>query len=298
MDEASGFEHGRAAQRLTSSGRKRTSVGLNDHGPMLSIGVVAAIAVASAWIVLGGAWSDHYGHFNGNTRWLGADAARPTPQPAANDVPLGTPVDPPPNPGEYRFLVTQPDSDDPVTYDPCRPIPIVIYDYRAPSGSVQLLRSALDKMTEVTGFQFEIERVDTILPDLDRPAYQPDRWGDRWAPVEIVWSDVTSTPDLEGAAGFAGSQIAVAPGTSTWMYVSGSVVLDGPYFDQIMQHPLGWMSAESTILHELGHLLGLDHVDDRNQLMSPDRRRDIVAFGTGDLAGLHALSTGPCVPRL
>jgi predicted Zn-dependent protease len=55
--------------------------------------------------------------------------------------------------------------------------------------------------------------------------------------------------------------------------------------------------ARAVILHELGHLVGLDHVSDAEQLMFPtaNHARD---FSDGDLAGLVQLGQGACVPGL
>jgi hypothetical protein len=45
----------------------------------------------------------------------------------------------------------------------------------------------------------------------------------------------------------------------------------------------------STILHELGHLVGLGHVDDRGELMAVTPGEGPVRFGPGDLRGLAAI---------
>ena len=47
------------------------------------------------------------------------------------------------------------------------------------------------------------------------------------------------------------------------------------------------------LLHELGHLVGLDHVDDPNELMYP-RAAERTSYGPGDLKGLALLGAIPC----
>lgn len=53
----------------------------------------------------------------------------------------------------------------------------------------------------------------------------------------------------------------------------------------------GPLSIESVALHELGHVLGLDHVEDKSAAMSSDPARP-CAVGDGDLAGLRSLYGG------
>ncbi|MET3351312.1 UNVERIFIED_ORG: putative Zn-dependent protease [Arthrobacter sp. UYEF1] len=51
----------------------------------------------------------------------------------------------------------------------------------------------------------------------------------------------------------------------------------------------------AILMQELGHVLGLDHVDDPTQLMYGNSGQ--FDFGDGDRAGLALLGTGECVPR-
>ncbi|MCR6706355.1 MAG: M10 family metallopeptidase domain-containing protein [Cellulomonas sp.] len=50
--------------------------------------------------------------------------------------------------------------------------------------------------------------------------------------------------------------------------------------------------------HELAHALGLDHVEDRTQLMNPETRGEFTTFQSGDLYGLSQLARGVCAPDL
>ncbi len=53
----------------------------------------------------------------------------------------------------------------------------------------------------------------------------------------------------------------------------------------------GPLSMQSVALHEIGHVLGLDHVEGRKSAMSTDPART-CAVGEGDQAGLHSLYGG------
>ncbi len=56
-------------------------------------------------------------------------------------------------------------------------------------------------------------------------------------------------------------------------HVTGSVTLDGPDLTDISEGPDGRARALAIIEHEVGHLVGLGHVDDRRQLMFPTIHR-------------------------
>ncbi|HEX6418878.1 MAG TPA: matrixin family metalloprotease, partial [Acidimicrobiales bacterium] len=79
---------------------------------------------------------------------------------------------------------------------------------------------------------------------------------------------------------------------------TGLVVIDGPQMAELLAGPGGREAVRAVLLHELGHLVGLDHVDDPGQLMQPVAQADLVAFGPGDLTGLAHLGRGACHPDL
>ena len=70
----------------------------------------------------------------------------------------------------------------------------------------------------------------------------------------------------------AGGQ-AFAPEGEEAVYVTGQVVLDGPQIDDLLDRPGGLAQARAIVMHELAHLVGLDHVNDPSQLDEPPGRR-------------------------
>jgi hypothetical protein len=166
----------------------------------------------------------------------------------------------------------------------------------APHGYIELVDSVLAEVSEVSGLVFEVEDYDVDEhADVERPAYDPDRYGDRWSPVLIAWSTPRDFPPLEGdIIGWGGSDYAQdkgEPGFQRHWYVSGTVTLDASELgdDDLIEQRL-------TLLHEMGHVLGLDHVDDRNQQMYPYSVAN--GLGDGDLRGFAVVGAGACAPPL
>ena len=70
--------------------------------------------------------------------------------------------------------------------------------------------------------------------------------------------------------------------------MTGTISLGGPQFGVV---PSALEANKVAIIeHELGHLLGLNHVDDPTQLMYKETK-DTSAYGNGDLNGLAHLGT-------
>ena len=98
------------------------------------------------------------------------------------------------------------------------------------------------------------------------------------------------------SAGLAEVHTQKAEGTP-YVLVAGQIALDTPAMLDALKHPEGPELVRAVIIHELGHVLGLAHVDDPSQLMHGDAN-NVTRLADGDRAGLALLGTGACVPQL
>lgn len=208
------------------------------------------------------------------------------------DAPLGTPAPLSRTSSSYKFLAVKEDGT-PLAYSPCRPIHYVINSDLAPPSWQPLVEEAVRQAGEATGLKFIYDGPSSEVPSPNRSGYQPARYGDRWAPVLIAWSTPEQVPRLSGQTVGLGGSSSIGLSNGYKAYVTGTVSLDAPQFADIVDAPSGEEIGVAVIMHELGHLLGLDHVDDPRQLMF-DQASWVRGYAAGDRTGLAQLGTGPC----
>jgi hypothetical protein len=197
--------------------------------------------------------------------------------------------------GSHAFIRTGSDGQ-PVTFDPCLPVRIVHNPAMAPPGARALLDEALEEVSLRTGLRLEVVGSTDERPNEQRAAKDRGRYGTGWSPVLLAWSTAEETPGLAGdIAGLGGSIAQAPPFTSYLRFVSGSVTLDAVDLREALEGPDGPAQVRAIVLHELAHLVGLDHVDDPGELMHPENLGR-TAFGPGDIEGLARLGSGRCLP--
>lgn len=190
----------------------------------------------------------------------------------ARDIPSG--------PGEFSFMATQPESGEPVGYDPCEVIEVAINPDGAPDDHQELVETAMEHTSDATGLQFELVGT-TSERDFENMSMDD--------PVLVLWTDETEAPDLADDIAGVGGSYRVAGYGGTERYVTGFVVLDREAYADMRSGDM----RQAIVDHEFGHLVGLGHVDDPRQLMH-ERGGFVTGYGDGDLAGLAELGAIGC----
>ena len=149
---------------------------------------------------------------------------------------------------------------------------------------------------------------DRWSPSRQRAPYQPKRYGDRWAPVLISW--ITPADNLDFAAAGVkddpnyymvlgeGGRLSAGPPTQPRAKITGMVMLNVRQLSNALKRPRGDAIVRAVVLHELAHLVGLNHVTSPSNLMNTELEPGVTDFAAGDLTGLAALGRGACLPDL
>ncbi len=169
-------------------------------------------------------------------------------------------------------------------WNACTPIRYAVNPARMRKRGKADLRHALREVSAATGLRFASAGTTSHLP-------RPGRYPDYPDGIDLIvaWASARQVPLLTGSTiGIGGSA------TTNGQRVLGAVLIDT---ESIRRTPaeLRRMWRE-VMLHEVGHVVGLDHVGDRRLVMYPtvgggtNRFRD--RFNRGDLTGLVKLGAG------
>jgi hypothetical protein len=194
-------------------------------------------------------------------------------------------------PIDYSFLEAQRGGCQPVRFNPCEPIHYVVNAKLAPPGAVDDMAEAIRRVEAATGLTFVNDGPTDEPAALSRPLAQPQRYGDRWAPILIVWDH--GAPFRMELTNPGGGRSVPVDGVS----VSGSLIvnIDATAQDHGRSRPADGFGEGATwgrvFIHELGHLLGLGHVARSDQIMFTELgvQQGEAVFHAGDLAGLRLL---------
>ncbi len=202
-------------------------------------------------------------------------------------------------PVDYAFLDARRGGCLPVRYNPCEPIRYVVNAALAPPGTVDDLHAAVRMVEEATGLTFVNEGQTDEEAVGNRLIFQPQRYGNRWAPILVTWGH--GERFRMEPTNPAGGQSFQVEGT----YVSGVLIVnvDAVAQDHNRSRPASGFGEGTTwgrvFIHELGHIVGLGHVARSDQIMFPELgvQAGRAEFHAGDLAGLRLLGKDAgCLP--
>lgn len=194
--------------------------------------------------------------------------------------------------GEYSFMVDIAGSSEPMRWDPCVPIRYEVNPEGASSAAVKLVHEGIAETQSLTGLRFD------YVGETDR---RP-QWRHRFVPellpgsppVLVSWATEAEVPDLAGdVVGLGGAAGDGGGAADMAVLTQGGVTFDVDFLAEVAAGQEGRAQQWAVVLHELGHLVGLGHVDDPRELMARDNTGQL-GFGPGDRKGLALAGQGPC----
>jgi hypothetical protein len=182
----------------------------------------------------------------------------------------------------------------PIRFDPCRPIHYVYNPAGEPAGLGEIVAEAVQYVSTATGLQFAFDGQTDELATFDRRLFQPDRYGEGFAPLVIGWSNESAMPELAGSiTGLGGSSSVTGAYGDDRFLASGTVVLDTKDMAGLLGTSSGRTLARAVIMHEIAHVVGLAHVSDPTEIMNATNT-SLTEWGPGDRLGLAIAGRGPC----
>lgn len=278
----------RSEARVLRSSRPPRSPSVRNLSITLAL-LAVLVGGKALWPTASG-WVDYL--VNGDPRFrTGVDAA-PAQPPKGGRIRPAVAVPDDPGPGHYGFMMTQPNGE-PVTFDPCQPIHYVIHD---PAGlgdaGRDVVADATIAMSEASGLAFVFDGYTDEKPNPGRAMSIP-QYSARFAPVLVSWSDPTETPRLAGGVVGLGGPLAFGRKGGNRSYVTGAIELDTPALGPRLDTASGRAMARAVVLHELGHVIGAQHAEDRSELMHASSGQQ--ELGAGDRYVFARLGNGPCM---
>jgi hypothetical protein len=197
----------------------------------------------------------------------------------------------PPAAGTWRFIARG--ADGPVAFDACRPIRYRVRIGPGPAAAEALVAEAIARVSAATGLRFiydgPVEHVPTSgsFPSPNASV----SLSEAFAPVVIGWANRSETDlwasDGADTLGVGGPRTIVFDNDEK-LSVSGFALLAPS--DSLEPGFGPGLTAGNVLLHELGHLIGLDHVEDTGEVMQARLDRTTPdGWGPGDRRGLWEL---------
>ena len=167
-------------------------------------------------------------------------------------------------------------------WNPCKPITYRVNARGGYAGSVADVRRAFARVSAVTGVPFVYRGTTSRIAFRTNP--------DPRADITVSWATPAQVPQLRGAvAGLASTTYVVHGERGVRENVRGQIALDRTASLRRGFTTSGPATWGQVYLHEIGHVMGLDHVGQRTQVMYPSVGAANHRYGAGDLRRLRAV---------
>ncbi|MFM8351692.1 MAG: matrixin family metalloprotease [Actinomycetales bacterium] len=187
---------------------------------------------------------------------------------------------------QYRFIHVDAQGQ-PAQWDPCRPLIYQVDTRRIPGDYLPYVHEAMGRLRQATGLDFMYGGEPSAEVAAD-PRKLPD------STILIGWSDPTALPILDGSSLAVADLIPVKTADQRLRIRNGWVILDST--ENLTPGFVADKSLGQVLLHELGHVMNLDHVLEPIQLMYPYLSDVSPAdYANGDLAGLAWARSPGCL---
>lgn len=172
----------------------------------------------------------------------------------------------------------------PVRWQPCAAIHWQFRSAGAPTGGRTVVSQAVARIAQATGTRWVFDGVVTTAPT---SAWLP-RSSTTIRPVLIGWTDAAHSDLLKGRpAGVLGVTRTAWFGRTSNGVTVAAIKAAVVALDRTDRLPAtGPVSWKTVTLHELGHVMGLDHAGSSRELMYPMLQRTYSDLQSGDLQGL------------
>lgn len=174
-------------------------------------------------------------------------------------------------------------------WNPCKVIHYRVNDATGGPGALADVFSAVAQLESASGLQMVYDGPSADIPQTD---YAANTDPDNPAPLLIAWASPSQSNALTGGSelGYSGTAVKSwtgADGVSHPMQiVSGYTVFANTANLAGGFGPASYATRGRLLLHELGHIAGLMHASDPNQVMYPIIDGRTGSYATGDRAGL------------